>query len=186
MSDVTLRCCDFSWCRKLKITMATSTLSALTTMMVRRCTLQTVWAPSTFGTFTSQMNQIAGVCSVCLWHMCASSYLCLSVGGWKRFESEFLLIYIKMCWPLFFGVCVVFSSVVGREGGGFFSLLLITCVSGCLFKMLNFFCAAFVRDWTLYHSLQEPELKASDFEFELFFSSFFFFFLHLSKMFTFL
>ena len=45
-----------------------------------------------------------------------------------------------MCWPLFFGVGVVFSSVVGGgEGGVFFSLLLITCVSGCLFKMLNCF-----------------------------------------------
>ena len=60
--------------------MATSTLSALTTTMVRRCTLQTAWAPSTFGMFTSQMNQTAGVCPVCLWNMFVSSYLCLSVG----------------------------------------------------------------------------------------------------------
>ena len=82
MSDVTLWCCDFSWCRKLKITMATSTLSALTTTMVRRCTLQTAWAPSTFGTFTSQMNQTAGVCPVCFGTcVCPVTCVCPLVGG---------------------------------------------------------------------------------------------------------
>ena len=80
--------------------------------------------------------------SCLLWHMCVSSYLCLSVGGWKRFEFEFLLIYIKNVLALIFRcLCCFFlcGGEGGREGRGFFSLLLITCVSGCLFKMLNCF-----------------------------------------------